>query len=631
MGLEGKQKMMVIVLLAGTLLAVLNMTLLSPALPTIMGDLHIDATTVQWLTSGYSMVEAVIIPLNAFFVGRFSTRKLFVGGISWFGLGSLVAALAPSFPFLLAGRVMQAMATGVVMPMVFTLILLAFPREKRGSAMGIVGLIISFAPAIGPSLSGMLVDTVGWRALFIIVAVLAAAVVVFALVSLENSGEFEQAPFDVPSVLLMACGMTGLLYGLSTFSAVDDIAVTIALIAAGAVLIGLFTWRQTRLEVPMLRVEVLKTREYRTAVILIALLQAALVGGEVVIPIYVQQVLGGNATTSGLIMLPGAVIGAVCGLLAGRLFDRFGVRKLVVPGAAVLGIAGFFLTTYGMDTSFLEVCLVFTMMDIGIQFLVTPLNTWGVNSLDNKMIQHSTPLGNTTNQVGASFGTATIVSLTGLAAVVAPEGADALATTFAGEHLAFVGMFSMLMIVVAGIVVFVRNPAVKAAGTPAAQGAPGVERAWTVSDLMNTASAHLAAGATVRDAIDLMRQTETSGITIVDGSGAPIGFVSDGDVMKYLGRQEIRTNDGMGFFTVGDSESMQDRLASLFDLDVMDIATKRVTAIDAASDPEEAFRMLAERRIKKLPVVRDGKMVGAISRRNIISVLGTVEANAASA
>lgn len=148
---------------------------------------------------------------------------------------------------------------------------------------------------------------------------------------------------------------------------------------------------------------------------------------------------------------------------------------------------------------------------------------------------------------------------------------------------------------------------------------------------MNTASAHLAAGATVRDAIDLMRQTETSGITIVDGSGAPIGFVSDGDVMKYLGRQEIRTNDGMGFFTVGDSESMQDRLASLFDLDVMDIATKRVTAIDAASDPEEAFRMLAERRIKKLPVVRDGKMVGAISRRNIISVLGTVEANAASA
>nr|MCR5582142.1 MFS transporter [Eggerthellaceae bacterium] len=158
MGLTRKQKMMVAVLLSGALITVLNMTLLSPALPHIMADLQVDATTVQWLTSGYALVEACVIPMNAYLVGRFSTRKLFIGGIAWFALGSLVAALAPAFPFLLLGRVMQAMATGVVMPMVFTLILLVFPREKRGSAMGVIGLIIAFAPAIGPSLSGVLVD-----------------------------------------------------------------------------------------------------------------------------------------------------------------------------------------------------------------------------------------------------------------------------------------------------------------------------------------------------------------------------------------------------------------------------------------------------------------------------------------
>lgn len=167
MGLTKKQYTMICVFLAGALLAVLNQTLLSPALPVIMTDMQIDATTVQWLTSGYSLVEAIIIPLSAYLLGRFSTRKLFIIGISLFAIGSFLAAIAPVFGVILLGRMFQAAATGIVMPMTFTVILLIFPREKRGQAMGIVGLVIGFAPAIGPSLSGVLVDSVGWRALFI--------------------------------------------------------------------------------------------------------------------------------------------------------------------------------------------------------------------------------------------------------------------------------------------------------------------------------------------------------------------------------------------------------------------------------------------------------------------------------
>ena len=298
MGLSSKEKMMVAVLLAGALLAVLNMTLLSPALPHIMSDLQVDATTVQWLTSGYALVEACVIPMNAYLVGRFTTRKLFIGGISWFAIGSALACFAPSFPFLLMGRVLQAMATGVVMPMVFTLILLLFPRERRGSAMGVIGLIIAFAPAIGPSLSGVLVDSVGWRMLFAIVTCLAAAVVVFSALSLKNLTTFERVSFDVPSVLLMFPGMLALLYGLSSFTSSGNFVISLALFVAGAVLLALFIRRQLKLETPMLRVQVLKTRRFRTAVILIALMQASLVGSGVIMPIYVQQVLGGTATTS---------------------------------------------------------------------------------------------------------------------------------------------------------------------------------------------------------------------------------------------------------------------------------------------------------------------------------------------
>ena len=190
LGLTNEQRNMVMVLLCGAVLVVLNQTLLSPALPSIMQHLQVDATTVQWLTSAYALVEAVVIPLAAWFMGRFSTRVLFIGAMALFGAGSLVAAIAPIFAVLLVGRIMQAMATGVMMVMVMSLILLTFPRESRGKAMGLVSLVIGFAPAIGPTLGGLLVDVVGWRALFCIVVVFSVLIILFAARSLKNREGF---------------------------------------------------------------------------------------------------------------------------------------------------------------------------------------------------------------------------------------------------------------------------------------------------------------------------------------------------------------------------------------------------------------------------------------------------------
>lgn len=630
MGLTSKQKMMIAVLLSGTLLVVLNATMLSPALPHIMNDMGVGATTVQWLTSGYMLVEAVVIPMNAFFVGKFSTRKLFIGGIAWFGIASVVAALAPNFYIILLGRVMMAMATGIIMPMTFTLILLIFPREKRGSAMGIVGLIISFAPAIGPSLSGVLVDTVGWRMLFIIVAVLAALVVLFASFSLKNFEGFEQVPFDPASVFLLACGMIGLLYGISSATSAENILIPIALIVVGLVLLGLFVYRQTKLEVPLLRIQVLKTRRFRTVVILIALLQASLVGSEVVLPIYVQQVMGQTATVSGLLMLPGAVIGAICGLVSGRLFDRFGVRGIVIFGSVVLAIGAIGVTTFSMDMTILMVTVVYTTMSIGIQFLVTPLNTWGVNSLDNKVVQHGNALSATTNQVGASFGTAFIVSLTALGALFAPDNADALTVTFTGVHVAFTGMCVMLLIVVLGVLLFVREkpgdekPAEE--GVFHIPGIVGVNREFLIADVMNPRPGYIGEHATVRDAIKIMRKRNTSGVPIVDADMHVIGFISDGDILKYLSNQGGQYfTDGTNFYSMVDQDDFWKRLGSLLELEAMKLATKQVISIEGDENVEKAFKMLSEKRIKKVPVLYDGKLVGTLSRSNIIVGLEDAE------
>ena len=568
--------------------------------------------------------------MNAFFVGKFSTRKLFIGGIAWFGIASVVAALAPNFYVILLGRAMMAMATGIIMPMTFTLILLIFPREKRGSAMGIVGLIISFAPAIGPSLSGVLVDTVGWRMLFIIVAVLAALVVLFASFSLKNFEGFEQVPFDPASVFLLACGMIGLLYGISSATSAENILVPIALIVVGLVLLGLFVYRQTKLEVPLLRVQVLKTRKFRTVVILIALLQASLVGSEVVLPIYVQQVMGQTATVSGLLMLPGAVIGAICGLLSGRLFDRFGVRGIVIFGSVVLAVGAIGVTTFSMDMTILMVTVVYTTMSIGIQFLVTPLNTWGVNSLDNKVVQHGNALSATTNQVGASFGTAFIVSLTALGALFAPANADALTVTFTGVHVAFTGMCVMLLIVVLGVLLFVREkpsdekPAEE--GVFHIPGIVGVDREFLIADVMNPRPGYIGEHATVRDAIKIMRKRNTSGVPIVDADMHVIGFISDGDILKYLSNQGGQYfTDGTNFYSMVDQDDFWKRLGSLLELEAMKLATKQVISIEGDENVEKAFKMLSEKRIKKVPVLYEGKLVGTLSRSNIIIGLEDAE------
>ena len=639
MGLTRNQKIMVAVLLSGAILVILNATLLSPALPHIMRDTGVDATTVQWLTSAYSLVEAVVIPLNAFIVGKFPTRKLFIGGIAWFGVSCIIAACAPNFWVILLGRIMMACATGIIMPMVFTLILLIFPREQRGSAMGMVGLMIAFAPAIGPTLSGVLVDSVGWRMLFVVIAVICVIVDLFAFKFLTNFDNFEEVPFDAPSVAMLLVGMLSLLYGISSSTTAENIAVPIVLIVAGLIILGIFCKRQLKLETPVLRIQVLSSRKFRTVVIIIALLQASMIGSEVVLPIYVQQVMGQTATVSGLLMLPGAVIGAICGLVAGRLFDNYGVRGLAIFGACVLGIGAFGVTTFSMDMSIIMVTVVYSTMSIGIQFLSTPLNTWGVNSLDNKVVQHANALSSTMNQVGVSVGTAFIVSLTALGHLFAPEGASAVEVTYAGVHVSFCGMAIMLACVVLGILFFVRDTKADAAveaqrkadlaelaeKAERENGVPGVDRPFLVADVMNSNPNTVRDTATIREAIDAMRATETSGLPVVDAENNLVAFISDGDVMKYLSNESGNYNDGSNYYRIVENEDFWTRLSTLLDLNVMRIATKKVIAMGVGEDAENAFNTLAERRIKKVPVIKNGKVVGTLSRRNIINTLATAE------
>ena len=637
MGLTRNQVVIVAVLLAGATLVVLNQTLLSPAYPSIMADLGVDATTVQWLTSAYSLVEAVVIPLSAYLVGRFPTRRLYIVGISFFAVGSLCAALSPFFGILLLGRVLQAMACGVVMPMVFTVILLIFPREKRGQAMGIVSLVIGFAPAVGPSVSGLLVDSIGWRALFVVVFTLALVIVVLSVLFLKSYGEFEPTSFDKPSVALCSLGLLSLLYGLATITSTSNVLTSVALIAVGAVLLTLFVRRQLKLDVPLLKVSVLKSRRYATAVIVVAMLQAALVGTGVLLPIYLQNLLGISALGTGLIMLPGAVMGAVMGYFAGRLFDKLGPRRVIIPGAAIAAIGGCGLVGFALDTPVPFIIFVYTCLGVGMQAIMTPLNTWGLNSLDNRVIQHANALQNTLNQVGASLGTAILVSLSATSAFLFPD-MPVLERSMAGDRIAFV--FTALIMVAILIIVFTvvheKGTAKKPASAVDALRLPTKADDHISVDLaMNREPYFVHDTDTIREVAQILAANKTSGVPVVDARKRVVGFISDGDIMKYIGRSDAAVLDAtLMLYRVPDNENFMQRITELIDLNVMRIATKGAISVESGSELDEACRLLAEKRIKKAPVVDgNGVLVGSLSRSDIIrstmANLATIEAMAA--
>lgn len=645
LGLTNEQRNMVMVLLCGAVLVVLNQTLLSPALPSIMQHLQVDATTVQWLTSAYALVEAVVIPLAAWFMGRFSTRVLFIGAMALFGAGSLVAAIAPIFAVLLVGRIMQAMATGVMMVMVMSLILLTFPRESRGKAMGLVSLVIGFAPAIGPTLGGLLVDVVGWRALFCIVVVFSVLIILFAARSLRNREGFPRTSADALSIIFSSIGLAALLYGLSSFASSDHVEVCEALMVIGLIFVGLFVQRQFKIEEPMLRLEVLYSRRYRMAFIVCALFQAILIGLSVIMPLYIQNILGYSATISGLATLPGALLGAVAGLVGGKIFDQHGVRGVALGGVAALFIGCIGLFFYDINSSMVLVIAANMVTCGSLQILFTPINTWGVNSLNNELVQHATATTNTVNQVGASLGTALIMSFSALGTSMAPTGTD-LERMFFGYHWSFTAVLVLGAIALLLVVLFIRN--MKSDVVPAAKGQTAakmqsgakpqsevtaqeqkegeIDVYQTVGEVMDTNPVVVPFDAPMSTAAKILAAANASGAVIVDDKGTARGFISNSDILRFFG-DESRVITGMSGFVVLrelDNDDVRKQIARMKDIQVSDVATKKVIGVSPDTNLGEACKLLAEKRLKLLPVVEGGKLVGVVHRSSLLRLIADV-------
>ncbi|WP_085523754.1 DHA2 family efflux MFS transporter permease subunit [Tuberibacillus sp. Marseille-P3662] len=400
------------VILAGAFVVILNQTLLNTAIPKIMADLSVSANTAQWLTTGFMLTNGVMIPVTAFLIQKFSTRQLFITAMSLFATGTLIAAFAPSFPLLLIARIVQAAGAGIMIPLMQTVFLLIFPVEKRGAAMGMVGLVIAFAPAIGPTLSGWIVESHSWRVLFYMILPIALLDIIFATFALKNVTKLTYPKIDIVSIILSSLGFGSLLYGFSSAgnNGWSSTEVIIALIV-GVITLGLFIWRQLTIQTPMLEFRVFKNKIFALTVLIGMIVMVSMIGVELLLPLYMQNARGYSPLESGLLLLPGAVVMGIMSPITGRVFDKIGARPLAIIGLAVVSIMTFLFSNMTASTTYTTMMIIYAIRMFGISLVMMPVMTAGLNQLPDQLIPHGTAMNNTMRQVAASIGTATLVTV----------------------------------------------------------------------------------------------------------------------------------------------------------------------------------------------------------------------------
>ncbi len=444
-------------LLAGSFITILNQTLMITAIPPIMEEMNISANTAQWLTTVFMLVNGIMIPISAFLLERFTTRQLFISAMSIFAVGTVVGGLAPNFGVLLTGRVIQSAGAGVMLPLMQTVFLMIFPVNKRGAAMGYIGLVISFAPAIGPALSGWMTANYSWRLLFWSILPLALLIIVIASFIMKNVTELKYPKVDPVSIILSSIGFGGLLYAFTSAGNYGwDSMRTIVVLIVGVVTLAIFITRQLRMSHPMLEFRVFKDKIFTITTIIGMIMFLGLIGAETLIPLYMQNMRDFTAFESGLVLLPGAVIVAFMSPITGRIFDRIGARLLAVVGLSIVTASTFGFSFLDTTTSITFLTVMYAIRMFGLSMVMMPVTTAGLNQMPKHLIPHGAAMNNTMRQIAASVGTAILVTVMTTTAQTAQVDSSIARPDIYGVNVAFI---VILVLTIVGLILsfFVRK------------------------------------------------------------------------------------------------------------------------------------------------------------------------------
>jgi MFS transporter, DHA2 family, lincomycin resistance protein len=406
-------KFMAAILMLGAFIGLFGETALNMALTNIMEQFSIEASTAQWLTTGYLLTLAILVPISALLMKWFSTRKLVTFGLIISLIGAVFAAFAPSFAILMTGRVVQAIGTGVIMPVMTSVLLVIFPIHKRGVVMGIMGLVITLGPALGPTLSGVVISTLGWNYIFWISAAFYVILTFAAFVKIENVGEITKPKIDSLSIVLSTVGFGGLIYGLASMAGAPFTAPVVwAPLLVGIIALILFGLRQNSMEKPMINLNVFKQPMFTLGTAMMFLSILVILSTGILLPMYLKGSLLFSAAVAGLLLLPGNAVNVIMSPIVGTLFDKIGPKKLAVTGSIIVLIGNLiFLTSISATTPAWQIIVAFMVLFFGLTMVTIPAQTNGLNALPRELYADGSAAMNTLNQVAGAAGTAIAITL----------------------------------------------------------------------------------------------------------------------------------------------------------------------------------------------------------------------------
>ena len=458
-----RNRLVIALLLVSTFVVFLNETIMSVAIPHLMGDLGVSASSAQWLTTAFLLTMAVVIPITGFLLQRLNTRPIYILAMAIFSAGTLVCAISPGLELLVVGRVVQATGTAIMMPLLMTTVMTLVPPEARGKTMGNISIVMSVAPAIGPTISGLILTYLDWRWMFILVLPIALAALALGARLMQNVTTPRYAPLDVVSVILSALAFGGIVYGLSSLGevGVEHMFPVWLPLAVGVVAMAAFVFRQLQLQKgdkALLDLRTFKSTNYTLSVATMAIAMMALFGMIILMPIYLVRVLGLNTLQTGLLLLPGSLLMGLLGPTVGRLYDKYGTTRLLVPGTILVSLVLWALTLVDQNTSVWAILAGHIVMSLGLALTFTPLFTASLSSLPMQLYSHGSAILGSVQQVAGAAGVALFVALMTLqTAALSAGGADAITALSGGIRSGFFcGAVISVFAVVAGI--FVKKP-----------------------------------------------------------------------------------------------------------------------------------------------------------------------------
>jgi DHA2 family lincomycin resistance protein-like MFS transporter len=668
---------MLVVLFATAFIASFNENIVNVGLPDIMETFSIDSGTAQWMVTGYMIVTTIVVSMVAFLQRRFTLRQIFFAGAALFLIGAVGDLVAPNYPLLLAFRLVQSCGTGIFIPTMMATVMAVGSRKKLGTYLAIGNCCITFGPALGPVISGIMVTYFGWRSMFVAPAVVMLVLLVAGAFLVYDIAEAQRVRLDLPSLALSVVGLTAFVYGLSIIT--SQIVVALAFVAGGIVAIAAFVVRQNRLDEPMLDLTPLHSPRFSVACLLVIVSMMMTFSMSVLLPLYFEGALGTTALVAGVLVLVPILFNAATALVGGRVMDTKGPWPLLPVGFFLIAVGQVLSCIWSPAMDVVSVVGAACLVYMGVGLVMAPSQTAGLRQLPREMNGSGVALMSTFIQLAAAIGPSLFIGV--LSTTMADRVAEGATSAYA-EALGFSSAVTVAAaIACAGFLISlfyswriatkkVAAPSVapargrsagegsaeasmqtatgrghEAAGSRGLQSgraggraevgrvaagkgfpanmpadvASAIDNSISVSSIMKTDAYTVPASAAVYEAVEAMLDYHTSGLPVVNSRDEVVGFVSDGDIVKSLadvGDQSM-VDLTYSLSAFADDENFDERLDKLMRANVMDVATKRVVSIDVDSSIEHACTVLGARRIKKVPVLRHGRLAGTLSRTDV--------------